>query len=366
MTVPIARPIIGQAERENVMAVLDSGHLAEGDVVRQFEREFAAYCTAEHAVATTNGTTALHAAIEALDLEPKTSILTTPFSFVATANAIRLAGHEPVFVDIDEDTYAIDPDRLADRLESTDRSIEAIIVVHLYGLTADMDPILDIAAEYDIPVIEDAAQAHGATYRGRIAGSIGDIACFSFYPTKNMTTGEGGMIVTKHEAIADRLRRFIDHGRGRGRYEHPDLGHNFRMTNIAAAIGRAQLDRLPGFIADRRENAARLTEALSEAAVVTPTEPTGCRHVYHQYTIRSDRRDRIRERLAEADIDSAVYYPTPIHQLESYADIDASAPIAERVADEVLSVPVHPGVKQADIDRIAAIVTGTVTSEVHP
>ena len=354
--ISIANPEIGADERERVLDVLDSGMLADGPVVREFEDEFAAYCGTDHAVATSNGTTALHAAMEALGLGAGDTVLTTPFSFISSANTIRLAGAEPVFADIDAETYNLDPDAVEETIADHDGDIDAIVAVHLYGLPADMDRLVAIADEYDAYLIEDAAQAHGATVDGTRVGSIGDVGCFSFYPTKNMTTGEGGMVVTDDEDIADGAARFVNHGRTGG-YEHAELGHNFRMTSIAGALGRAQLEKLPSFIEARRDNAAQLTEGLADSWVETPTEPDGRTHVYHQYTIRCENRDGLQAQLDDHDIGYGVYYPTCIHDQPAYSDVSATAPVAERAAEEVLSLPVHPGVDAGDIERIIEAIT---------
>ena len=362
--VPIADPDLGAEERERAGAVIESGDLAAGEVVHEFEAEFADYCGVEHAVGIANGTAALHAALEAVGVEPGGTVVTSPFSFVATANAARFAGGLPRFADIDPETYNLDPDDVEAIVEAEDGRVDAIVPVHLYGLPAEMDHLREIADRYDVPLVADAAQAHGAEYRGEPVGSLADAATFSFYPTKNMTTGEGGMVTTDDEGIANRVESFINHGRagpleGCSGYEHVDVGHNFRMTNVAAAIGRVQLGKLPGYVEARRENAARLTEALADAPVETPTEPAGRRHAYHQYTIRTDDRDALQRALDEEEIGSAVYYPTPIHRLEAYADFDVSRPVAERAAEEVLSLPVHPNVSADDVDRIASAVRGT-------
>lgn len=356
MTIPIANPDIGDAERDGVVSVLESGYIASGDVVAEFETEFAEFCGTDRAVATANGTAALHATCEALDVEGE-GVITSPFSFVATANSIRLAAGEPVFADIDPETYTLDPDAVEDLLEERD-DVAAIMPVHLYGLPADMPRFRELADEYGVALIEDAAQAHGATVEGRPVGSFGDAACFSFYPTKNMTTGEGGMVTTDDPDIAAGVRQFINHGRdGDGAYAHASVGHNFRMTNIAAALGRAQLDRLPEFTEARRENARQLTEELADTSVETPTVPDDRTHVYHQYTVRCDDRDALRSALDDRGIDTAVYYPTCIHDLEAYEGYSADVPAAQRATEEVLSLPVHPNVSTADADRIAEAVT---------
>ena len=357
--IPIANPEIGAREKERVEDVLDSGMLADGPVVREFENEFADYCGTEHAVATSNGTTALHAAFEALGIGAGDRVVTTPFSFIASANAIRLAGGEPVFADIDPETYTLDPAAVEATIQEYDGNIEAILAVHLYGLPADMERLGEIAAEYDVALVEDAAQAHGATFDGERVGSIGDVGCFSFYPTKNMTTGEGGMIVTDDEDIAERAARFINHGRTE-QYGHAEVGHNFRMTSIAGGLGLAQLEKLPDFIAARRENARRLTDGLADSSVGTPAVPSGRTHVYHQYTIRCADREGLQAHLDDHDIGYGVYYPQCIHEQPAYDGVSVSAPRAERAADEVLSLPVHPNVDEADIQRIIEVITNNV------
>ncbi|MGQ4554928.1 aminotransferase class I/II-fold pyridoxal phosphate-dependent enzyme [Halobellus sp. GM3] len=352
--IPIADPKLGDKELDRVRSVLESGMLADGPEVRSFEDEFASYCGTEYAVATSNGTTALHASMEGLGLGSGDNVLTTPFSFVASANAIRLCGAEPVFADIDPRTYALDPDATREVLEERD-DIDAIVVVHLYGLAADMDAFCSIADEYDLLLIEDAAQAHGAEYDGTRVGSFGDAACFSFYPTKNMTTGEGGMITTDREEVADAAARFVNHGRTDG-YEHVELGHNFRMTSLAAAIGRAQLERLPELTEQRRSNAGRLSNGLQETPLTLPHEPKDRRHVYHQYTVRADDRDKLRRHLEESGVGTGIYYPKCIHEQEAYADVEYTAPMAEAAAEEVLSLPVHSNVSELNIETITTAV----------
>ncbi len=349
--IPIANPDTNDGERAAVAEVLDSGYIASGDVVTAFEEEFADFCGAECGVATANGTAALHAVCAALDVEGN-SVITTPFSFVATANSIRLAGGEPVFADIDSDTYNLDPDSVESILDERE-DVAAIMPVHLYGLPANMARFSELATEYDVALIEDAAQAHGATVSGQPVGSIGDVACFSFYPTKNMTTGEGGMVTTDDPDLEARVRKFINHGRdGSAQYAHATVGHNLRLTNIAAALGRVQLDRLPEFTAARQENARRLAQGLATTGIETPTVPDDRTHVYHQYTIRTDDRDGLRSALEKRDVDSAIYYPTCIHELDAYEGYTADVPNATQATEEVLSIPVHPNVSDADVDRI--------------
>lgn len=329
--------------------------VADGPRVREFEEEFADYCRTSHAVATSNGTTALHAALEALDLGAGDRVVTTPFSFIASSNAIRLAGAEPVFADISRETFNLDPDSVREIIENED--VDAILAVHLYGLPCDMDALSEIAAEHDLDLIEDCAQAHGATYGGRRVGSFGDVACFSFYPTKNITTGEGGMLTTDNEVIAKRAESFVNHGRpSDGGYEHVRVGHNFRMTSIAAAIGSKQLQSLPDYLSKRRANAERFREEIETGTVRTPIVPTDRTHAYHQYTLLTEKRDELLDHLHEEEVGAKVYYPTCIHQQPAYEGFDATVSIAERVADEVVSIPVHPVLSQEDISQIITAV----------
>jgi dTDP-4-amino-4,6-dideoxygalactose transaminase len=358
MTVPIADPVLGEAEREAVKDVLDGGQLAAGPEVDRFESEFASFCDTAFGVATSNGTTALHTALHALGIGEDDRVVTTPFTYIATANAVSFCGATVEFVDIDPETFNVDPDALETRLREGP-PVDAVVAVHLYGLPADMERLTELADAYGFALVEDAAQAHGATVDGERVGSLGDVGCFSFYPTKNMTTGEGGMITTDRPDVAERAARFVDHGRSEG-YEHVEVGHNFRMTSIAAAIGRTQLSRLPRFTAARRINAARLSAALEDAAVRTPVEPDGRTHVYHQYTVRTDDREALCAALDERDVGYGVYYPEPVHQQAAYDHVDATAPHAERAAEEVLSLPVHPGLSRADVETVTEAVRDAV------
>ncbi|WP_207592013.1 DegT/DnrJ/EryC1/StrS family aminotransferase [Halomontanus rarus] len=351
--IPIAHPELGAEEIECVEDVIESGMIADGEEVRKFEQEFADYCGTEYGIATSNGTTALHSALVALGIGKGDHVLTTPFSFIATANAIKHAGAEPVFADIDPVTYNLDPD--AARRVATENDVDAILAVHLYGLPAEMDTFLSLASKLEVPLVEDCAQAHGATYRGKRVGSFGDVACFSFYPTKNMTSGEGGMVLTGHEDVAGRVSQFIDHGRVNDE-THATVGHNFRLTNVAAAIGRAQLKRLPTFVEQRRTNADQLTDGLADTSLTLPVEPADRRHVYHQYTVRAANRSSLRERLNDYDVGTGVYYPIPIHKQPAYQDVSHKAPAAEQAANEVLSLPVHPNVSDDELNHIVEVI----------
>jgi len=347
--IPIAAPDVREEEKRRVLDVLDRGVLAAGREVDAFEEEFAAYCDADHGVAVANGTAALHTALHALGIGEGDTVVTTPFSFIATANAVRMCGAEPVFADVDPETLNLDPDAVEAVVR--DRDVDAILVVHLFGQPARMNRFREMATEHDLALVEDAAQAHGAEVDGQPVGSLGDAACFSFYPTKNMTTGEGGMVVTDDAAVAERAGRFVDHGRTEG-YTHGSLGYNYRMTDLAAALGRAQLEKLPRYNEARREKARVFTAALEGTPLDPPTEREGVRHVYHQYTVRCEHRDALAEHLADQGVDTGVYYPVPIHEQPAYADADPDAPVAERAADEVLSLPVHPSLSTEDLETI--------------
>lgn len=372
MSIPIANPAIGSEERKRVDEVLESGYIADGDVVREFEDSFSTFCGVEHGVATSNGTTALEVAFRALGLGDGDTVLTTPFSFIASANAIRLCGATVEFADIDPETYTLDPDAIREKIEELDGSVDAILVVHLYGLAAPMDEISEIADEHDLLVIEDAAQAHGAMIGETKVGGLGDAACFSFYPTKNMTTGEGGMVVTDTDEVATRARRYINHGRV-GTYKHSEVGNNFRMTNIAAAIGLAQLDRLSEFNAARRMNATALTATLREIDIGRPpVVPESHTHVYHQYTVWVENRDAFVSYLDDAGVGTGVYYPLPIHEQPAYDSYNGSFPHAESAAEHVVSLPVHPQLSESDLDRICTVLRAygqlkaSVTEELTP
>lgn len=360
MNVPIANPEISEQSKAAVVDVLDSGRLADGDVVRSFEAEFADYVGTEHAIATSSGTTALHAMVEAAGIGPQDAVVTTPFSFVSTANAVVHAGAEPVFADIDERTFNLSPSAVEDVLRERD-DIAAIMPVHLYGLPAEMDAFRELADTYDVRLFEDAAQAHGATYGGQQVGSLGDVGAFSFYPTKNMTTGEGGMVVTDSDSLAESLRSLVDHGRT-GRYKHDEVGYNYRMTNIAAAIGRDQLNRLPDWVDRRREIANELTERFADVeSVQTPVEPSDRRHAYHQYTVRVDDRETVVDQLETDEIGYGIYYPETIPAQPAYG-LEERYPVAESATDEVLSLPVHPNVEDTNVTQI----TDSVLKAVEP
>lgn len=363
--ITMVKPILGAEEQAAVAAVLASGQLAQGARVAEFEERFAAFCGVRHAVAVSSGTTALWLALLAHDIGPGDEVITTPFSFIATANAVLYAGATPVFVDIDPRTFNIDPDRIETAITSRTR---AILPVHLYGLPCEMDRIIDIAARYGLAVIEDACQAHGAAVNGQRAGSFGT-GCFSFYATKNMTTGEGGIVTTDDDAIADRARLLRAHGM-RQRYYHEQLGYNFRMTDIQAALGLVQLGRLPELTARRQANAAFLASALADMeALFLPVCDAGYEHVYHQFTVRiPGRRDAFRTGMAARGVGTEVYYPRTIPEQTVYRDLGFNVflPMAEAAVQEVVSLPVHPALSPADLEQIAWAVTDTLVMEAPP
>ena len=352
-TIPIAAPQIGEEERNAVLAVLESGQLAQGPVVEAFESEFAAWCGARHAVAVSSGTAALHLLLLAHGIKEGDEVITTPFTFVASANAALFVGARPVFVDIESDTYCLDPSRVEAAITPKTR---AIVPVDLYGQAAQVPELRAIAERHGLVLIEDACQAHGAAIGAMKAGALGVSASFSFYPTKNMTTAEGGMVTTDDPDVAAKVGVLRQHGASH-RYHHDVLGYNFRLTDIAAAIGRAQLAKLDRFNEIRRRNASVLDEGLAGIpGVVTPRERRGYRHVYHQYTVRIEHnRDRFQERLLELGVGSAVHYAVPVHRQPLYVELgygDVSMPASEAAASQVLSLPVHPGVTESDLDRI--------------
>ena len=358
MTVPIAAPEISTAAKEAVTDVLDSGMIADGEEVREFETQLADYVGTDHAIATSSGTTALHAMLEAAGIGEGDVVVTSPFSFISSANAIKHAGAEPVFADVDAETFNLDPKHTRELIEQRD-DITAIMPVHLYGLAANMDAFQRLASEFDLQLFEDAAQAHGATYDGEMVGSCGDAAAFSFYPTKNMTTGEGGMITTDNDEIAERARQLIDHGRS-GRYEHKFVGYNYRMTNMQAVIGQKQLQRLPSWLDQRRENAEKLTTRLANMErVETPTRIADRDHAFHQYTVVTEHRDSLQSSLESNGVGYGIYYPMTIPDQPAYGR-ESPVPVARRLTETVLSLPVHPCVTDDDIETIVDAVDAGV------
>jgi perosamine synthetase len=349
--IPISKPLLGEEEQAAVRRVLESGVIAQGPRVAEFERAFAAMVGVKHAIATSNGTTALHAALLAHGVGPGDEVITTPFTFMASINSILYTGARPVLCDIDE-SFNLDA-TLVERA-ITPRT-KAIMPVHLYGQPADLDALDALARAHGLALVEDACQAHGAEFDRRRAGSFGT-GCFSFYATKNMTTGEGGMITTDDDALAEQARRIIAHGM-QVRYYHDSLGYNYRMTDVAAAIGIEQLKKLPAFNARRVENARFYDRHLANIpGLITPAVYPRRTHVYHQYTLRitSDfgkSRDAVAEGLSQQGISTGIYYPIPAHRQAAVQPLglgEGVFPVAEQMAQEVLAIPVHPVLSEAD------------------
>jgi len=367
--ISIAHPLLGSEEEAAVVSVIASGQLAQGEQVDSFERRFAEMCGVREAVAVSSGTAALHLALLAHNIGPGDEVITTAFSFAATANTILLVGATPVFVDIERDTYNIDPVLVEAAITPHTR---AILPVHLYGNPCDMRRLEQLAVAHKLVIIEDACQAHAAKIGDRTIGGFGT-GCFSFYPTKNMTTGEGGMLTTNEPVVSQRVRLLRNHGQ-QTRYCHTAIGYNMRMTEIQAAIGLVQMRKLEQFTEQRISNAHFLTEHLSQA-LQTPGSRPGHRHVYHQYTIRvldPDNRDQWATKLHKRGVGTGIHYPTPIYQQPFYRDSisrfrisppgrtantqcdtsDLHLPETERAAKQVLSLPVHPALSKDDLSTI--------------
>ncbi len=354
MKISIASPDIGEKEISAVRQVMESGMLAQGKKVLALEEKFAEYCQTGFCVATSNGTTALHTALLGLGIGKGDEVITSPFSFIATANSIAYCGATPVFADIDSE-FNLDPERIVEKI--TPRT-KAIMPVHLFGNPASMGRIMEIAKKHSLAVVEDACQAHGAEISGKRAGSFGDAGCFSFYPTKNMTTGEGGAITCNEAGLADRCRMIREHG-SRKRYEHEMVGYNYRMTDIAAAIGVEQLAKLEGYNRKRIENAGIYGSLLSGIkGIKIPQKKEGAVHVYHQYTIRVQKelfgmdRDSLAKSLSDAGIGFGIYYPKCIHLQKPYLGKEGEFPESEKASWEVLSLPVHPKVGKEGIEFV--------------
>ncbi|MGO2139608.1 MAG: DegT/DnrJ/EryC1/StrS family aminotransferase [Leucobacter sp.] len=363
--IPAAKPLIGDEERAAVDRVLRSGMIAQGPEVAAFEREFGDHFVAGRtAVAVNSGTSGQHLGLLAAGVKPGDEVIVPSFTFAATGNSVALAGATPVFVDIEPTYFTLDPEAV--RASITPRT-KGIMPVHLYGHPFLVDQIEAIAKEHGLAIYEDAAQAHGASWNGRNVGTIGDFAMFSLYPTKNMTSGEGGMVTCATDEIARNVRVLRNQGMEK-QYENEVIGFNARMTDIHAAIGRVQLTKVNAWTETRKANAAVLTAGLEGLdGVVVPTVAPGAVHVYHQYTIRVDAAERARIQTAlkeEHGVGSGVYYPIPNHRLPSLQHFapGLELPATEKAASEVLSLPVHPSLTAGDLERIVNAVTAAVTA----
>ena len=351
--------------RAAIDAVIESAAFAGGMFVESFEKDFASYCGTRHAVGVGNGTDALWLTLLAMGVGPGDEVITVPSTFMATAEAISYCGATPVFVDIDETTYTMDPEALSEAI--TPRT-KAIIPVHLFGQPADMEPILEIARRHGVRVIEDAAQAHGATYKEGMAGSIGDAGCFSFYPGKNLGAfGEAGAVVTNDEGLRERLRTLRDHGQVR-KYHHTMVGWNCRMDGIQAAVLEIKLRHLDGWNARRREIAEEYDRGLDGLpGVVTPGRLASAGHVYHVYAIRTPERDEVIRMLGEKGIGTGIHYPIPVHLQEAYRGLGygrGAFPKAERCAEEFISLPMYPELTGAQISHVVQILKETLAAGV--
>jgi dTDP-4-amino-4,6-dideoxygalactose transaminase len=348
--IPAAKPEIGEDEIEAVVRVMRTGMVVQGPEVAAFEQEFAKLVDGRACVAVNSGTSALHLSMLALGIGPGDEVIVPSFSFAATANAVAVTGATPVFADIEPGSFCLDPAAVAAAV--TPRTV-AIVPVHLYGHPAAMDRLMPIAQAHGLAVVEDAAQAVGARLDGTSVGAFGETACFSFYPTKNMHSLEGGMIVTGDPQLERKLRLLRNQGMLK-MYENEVAGLNNRMTDVSAAVGRVQLAKLDGWTDRRRAIAARFDAELT--TVGTPPVSPGAHHVYHQYTVRvAQGRDAARERLAALGVGSGVYYPTPIHRLSSFG-VDADLPATEQAAAEVLSLPVYPLLTDQQVDQVVEAV----------
>ena len=343
--IPIASPQIGLEEREAVDRVLKSGIIAQGPEVAKFEEEFAKMCGVKYAVATSNGTTAGHLVMIASGIGPGDEVITTPFTFFATASVIIMAGAKPVFVDVEEDGFCLDPNQVESAITEKTKAIQP---VHLYGELADMPSLIDISDKNNLVLIEDSAQAHSAdSWEGK-AGSFGNAGWFSFYPTKNMTTSEGGIITTNSEELSSHCKVLRAHGMT-AQYQHTELGYNYRMTDISAAIGRVQLTKLDKFNSRRREIADKYNTSLSKYVKV-PENRRG--HVFHQYTILCNQRDELKEHLSQKGVGSGIYYPTLLYNYAPMSEFEADCPNAKRLTELSLSLPVHPGLSDSDVSKV--------------
>ena len=348
-----AMPLIGDEERAAVDRVLASGMLAQGPEVAAFEAEFSVLVGGLHCIAVNSGTSALHLGLAAAGIGRGDEVIVPSFTFAATANSVALTGATPVFADIEPDFFCLDPSAVEAAIT---RRTAAIMPVHLYGHPAAMVQLRTIAERNALLIVEDAAQAHAASLNGTPVGAFGLVGAFSFYPTKNMTTGEGGMVVTPDDEVDRKVRLLRNQGMER-RYENEIIGFNTRMTDMAAAIGRAQLQKLAGWTETRQRNAAILDEGLER--VVVPQVAPAAVHVYHQYTIRTEDRDGVQQRLANAGVESRVYYPVPTHRLPSYR-VSLDLAETERAALEVLSLPVHAALIDDDVHRVIEAVNEAV------
>lgn len=352
----IACPNLGEEEKIAVNEVIDSGMIACGSVTNEFEKQFANYIGASYGIATTSGTTALEVAIKALGLGKGDKVLTTAYSFIASTNAIIYAGATPVFADIEEDSFNISPEEIERKL-SENPDIKALLIVHLFGKACNMDRIMEIVKKYHLILIEDCAQAHGTKWNGKTVGTFGHASAYSFYPTKNMTTGEGGIVLTNNKEVAEMARMLINHGM-KIRYHHESIGYNYRMTNLAASIGLCQLRKLDKMNETRKMYAEVYDKGIVNENIILPKGDEG--HIYHQYTIRvkNSLRDKFIKHLEENDIGYGIFYPLTIPEQECYDGYKFSKKytVADVIKQQVVSIPIHPRLNAEDIACIVDVI----------
>ena len=353
------RPIVDEEMLQAALYALQNEKLVMGESVVKFEEEFARYCGVRYGVSTGSGTAALQIALQSIPIDSKDEVLTTPFSFFATSNAVIHAGSQPRFADVEDNGFNLDPAKAREKLTSKTR---AIIPVHLYGQPSKMDEFHDLAEDKGIRLVEDACQAHGAEYKGKRVGSLGDVGCFSFYTSKNMTVcGDGGMIITNDEDVADAARSFRDCGRA-SKYTMSRIGFTSRLNTVNAAIGRVQLKKLDRWNSTRRQVADTYREALKDAPGIElpPSETKEESSVYHLFVVRSQRRDRIAAHLEANGVEAAIHYPVPIHLQEPYKAMyghsEGAFPVSERLAEQVLSLPLHPLISDGEIETVSQLV----------
>lgn len=349
------RPL--RAEIDAAIArTLDNCSFCLGPDVAQFEKDFAQYCGARHCIAFNSGTSALHVALLLLDVGAGDEVISTPMTFVATSWAISYVNAKPVYVDIDEATFNLDP-KLVERAITP--KTKAILPVHLYGHPFDIDPLLEICRKHNLPLVEDAAQAHGAKYKGRVIGTFGALSCFSFYPGKNLGAyGEGGAIVTNDDAMAARARSLREHGSTQ-RYYHDEVGFNYRMEGIQGAVLKVKLKHLDTWTQERRRVAHRYHELLADTPLKLPREAGYAESAYHLYVVRHPRRDELKKHLEANRVGCALHYPLPLHLQKCYADLgykQGDFPVAENAARECLSLPIYPELTDAQIQRVSEVV----------
>ncbi|RLG00824.1 aminotransferase DegT [Thermococci archaeon] len=351
--IPIAKPLMGKKEIENVTEVLKSGMLASGEWVKKFEKEFANYIGVKHAIAMASGTVALDNALKVLGIREGDEVIVPDFTFIATANAVLFQNAKPVFADVSEKTFNINPDDIVKKITP---KTKAVIGVHLFGHPFNVKALQEICEDHNLFLIEDSAQAHGAEFDDTKVGNFGTVSCFSFYATKNMTTGEGGMITTNDKKIERKLRLIINHGQSE-KYLHTELGYNYRMTNIQAAIGIAQLKKLDMFNDKRIKNAGYFNKHIKAKKIIKPEKEKNIKHVYHQYVIRveNNKRDELIRYLNDKGVGNAIHYPLPVHLQPLYRKLNYPkeiCPTATKISKEVLSLPVHPALKREELEYV--------------